>query len=340
LLRSLLVLRPLVASLTTTAFLATGCTADRPWPAHPVAVSTQAFAHQAEVRSIDVLPLDLQMWAEPGYGGNLDAVRAGAEVNIMNVALAAMAKRNYEVGAMIDWNGDYPGGNALSREDLAATVGSLGRYGATTADDPSRLPVPFLPARLGTTTGSDATLYVGGWSYVAKHRASTGDQILQGVVIGLLIISVVAIIATVASSKGSKGSSRSKSPGQHYSGGSHGGAMRGGFTAARGANHVHRAGGYRRGLSTTAQLVDAFGHAAVDVALSTPDWGENPDLPRSGGEPQMYLEMTLVDNHTGLALWHAHQIFPASATSASDTARVARTMLSRLPGRTTQTAAR
>ncbi len=280
------------------------------------------------------------MWAEPGYGGDLEVVRAGAETNIMNVALDAMIKRNYEVGAMIDWNGDYPGGNALSRDDLAATVGSLGRYGAATAEQPGQLPVPFLPARLGSTTGSDATLYVGGWSYVARKRESTGDQVLQAVVIGLLIISVVAIIAAVTSSKSGKSSGKHSGGGGGRVSGGHGGPGRGSFTAARGVHHVHRAGAFRRGLSTTTQVVDAFGHAAIDVALSTPDWGEDPDLPRSGDEPQMYLEMTLIDNRTGLALWHAHQLFPASAASASETARVARTMLSRLPGRPTQTAGR
>ena len=49
----------------------------------------------------------------------------------------------------------------------------------------------------------------------------------------------------------------------------------------------------------------------------------------------MYLEMTLVDNHTGLALWHAHQLFPANAASPEETARAARTMLALLPGRAT-----
>jgi hypothetical protein len=47
----------------------------------------------------------------------------------------------------------------------------------------------------------------------------------------------------------------------------------------------------------------------------------------------MYLEMTLVDNRTGLALWHARQAFPASADDAAETVRAARTMLSLLPAR-------
>jgi hypothetical protein len=106
--------------------------------------------------------------------------------------------------------------------------------------------------------------------------------------------------------------------------------MRGAFTASRGAEHVHRA------ARATAGVVDAFGRVAFDIALSNPDWGENPALPHEGGASQMYLEMTLVDNHTGLALWHAHQAFPASAASAADTVRVARTMMELLPPRASQ----
>jgi len=45
----------------------------------------------------------------------------------------------------------------------------------------------------------------------------------------------------------------------------------------------------------------------------------------------MYLEMTLVDNHTGLALWHAHQAFPAGADHTEDVSRVANMLLATMP---------
>jgi hypothetical protein len=122
-----------------------------------------------------------------GADVDLDDVRSSAEANLMGVALDTLAKRNYAVGAMIDGNGNFPGGSALSKDDLLATVGSLARYGATAAEHPGSLPWPFLPARLGTTTGADATLYVGGWGYVTKHREVTGEQVAKGIVIGLLI---------------------------------------------------------------------------------------------------------------------------------------------------------
>jgi len=336
------VFRSLIACATATAFLATACAADRPWPQHPVAVADGAFATLGAIGTIDVLPLDLQLWAEPGYDVDLAKVRDGTEINLMSIALDALARRNYTPGAMIDWNGDFPGGNALSRDQLIATISSLSRYGAAAAEHPGQLPVPFLPARLGTTTGADATLYVGGWGYVAKHRESTGDQVAQAVVIGLLIISVVAIIAIIASkSRGHGGHGGHGGRGGSYSGGGRGSTGGGGhgtgsFSASRGAQHIHHT------TRAVGGVIDAFGRAAVDIAISSPDWGENPALPHEGGESQMYLEMTLVDNRTGLALWHAHQSFPASAADASETVRAARTMMNQLPARAgqPQTAAR
>jgi hypothetical protein len=332
------VLRSLVASATATAFLVTGCAAERPWPLHPVAISDRALA-LGTTGTIDILPLDLQLWAEPGYEVDLARVRDGTEINLMSIALDALARRNYTVGATIDWNGDFPGGNALSRDELLATISSLSRYGATAAEHPGQLPVPFLPARLGGATGADATLYVGGWGYVAKHRETTGEQVAQGIAIVLLVITVVAIIAVLASKKSSRGHGHGGGSGGGRGavaggrGSSGGGFGRGAFSASRGSEHVRHVRRAAHGV------VDAFGRAAIDIAVSTPDWGVNPALPHDGGQSQLYLEMTLVDNRTGLALWHAHQTFPASAASADEVARAARTMMTQLPGRASQTQA-
>jgi hypothetical protein len=321
LLRSRSVLRSIFAVTTAIALLATGCAAPRPWPAQPIAVSTP-FASHGQVATIDILPLDLQMWGERGFEGHLPDLHAAAEVSIMSVALEALARRNYSVGATLDWNGDFAGGSAMSRDDLLATVGSLARYGAAAARHPGELPVPFLPARLGTATGSDATLYVGGWAYVAQPRESTGEQVAKGILIAVLVISVIAIIAVLADGK--------KSPRGGGGGGPVPNLGRGrsspGFIASRGAQHVHR-------TRSLARTIDAFGHAAIHVAAASPDWGKDPALPREGGESQMYLEMTLVDNRTGEALWHARQTFPASAAIAAETARVAQTVLALLPAR-------
>jgi hypothetical protein len=315
------VLRPLIAVLTTIALL-TGC-AGRPWPTAPVALSAQTFTSGGDIATIDVLPLDLHLWAEPGYEGDLERLRAGAEVNIMGAAFDALSRHDYAIGGTLDWSGAVPGGQALSHDDLVATVDSLSRYGATAAQHPGQLPVPFLPVRLGTATGADATLYVGGWGYVARPRESTGEQVAKVVVIGLVIISVIAIVAMIASK--SKGKSHGGSGNGHIRNFGRGGGQA--LSASRGIGHARTSSTIGRGL------VDAFGRIALDVAVSVPSWSEDPALPHEGEASQMYLEMTLVDNRTGLALWHSRQIFPASAASASDTARVARTVLGSLPHR-------
>jgi hypothetical protein len=341
-------------------------------------IASQSFVKDGQVSTIDVLPLDLALWTEPGYEPNLDQLRSAAEASMMNVAIETLAKSNYEINAMIDWNGDFPGGHALDRDDLIATVSSLARYGTAATERPGTLPTPFLPARLGTTTGSDATLYVGGWSYVAAPRASTGDKVGEAILIGLLVVTVVAIVALVLSDSksGGKGSSSGHSSsslsgighashagtrhsgasggggvhligggqlgGRDHGGGGNGGGGGGGgghharpihFTASRGVEHF---GPIRH---TAERVLDAFGRTDTELMLETPDWVEDDDVPMEGEESQMYLEMTLVDNRTGVTLWHAHQTFPASASSAKDTARVAQTMLSKLPPRVLRTAA-
>lgn len=318
--------RSFIALSTIAATLVTGCAADRPWPAHPVSVADRDFASQARISTVDVLPLDLQLWAESGYPDNLEDLRAGAEVNIMNVALDALARRNVTPAAVIDWNGEFSGGTAMSRDDVLATVGTLSHYGAAAAQSPGQLPAPFLPVRLGTVTGADATLYVGGWGYVTAPRKSVGEQVVEGIAIALVVITVVVLIAAITRDKSP---SRGKSHDSH-SGGSTGSGKLGRhpvFTASRGAAHVHRP-------SVAAGMVDAFGRTAINVGLSSLEWGTDPALPHEGGEPQLYLEMTLVDNRTGMALWHTRQLFPANAASATDTARVARSMLDTLPGGT------
>lgn len=328
-------LRSIVAFATAVAFFATACTADRPWPQYPVAVSTRTLATSGEIATIDVLPLDLQLWAEPGYAVDLARVRDGTEANLMGVALDTLAQRNYAVGATIDWNGDFPGGNALARQDLLATIGSLSHYGAVAAQQPGQLPVPFLPVRLGTSTGADATLYVGGWGYVAHHESS-GSQVAETIGIALLVISVVAIIALITSKSHGHGGHGGGHGGGHVatSGGHGGGGVAShAFSASRGVEHVHHA------TRAAAGVVDAFGRATLDIALTNPDWAMNTALPHEGSEPQMYLEMTLVDNRTGFALWHAHQTFPASAERPQDVARAARTMMGMLPPRAAPRAA-
>jgi hypothetical protein len=309
---------------------------------YPAATFTRALAAGDIVRTIDVLPLDLQVWAEPGYDAAADQLQGRTATEIMTVAVDTLSDHNYQIAAMIDWNGDYDGGSALAKDDLMATVGALSHYGAAATGHRERqehLPVPYLPARLGTATGADATLYMGGWSYVSMANDDDGHHFSVGefILLGLVVVGLIAIIAAATKSRGHSG-------GGGHGGGGHGGGIGGGHgggggghggggvrSSGGGGGHVGGALLLHHHPRMIAGVADAFGRLAADIALTSPDWEEDPSLPHDSGPSQMYLEMTLIDNHTGLALWHAHQLFPADATNQRDVTRAANTMLKAFP---------
>jgi hypothetical protein len=140
-------------------------------------------------------------------------------------------------------------------------------------------------------TGADATLYIGGWGYVANHRESTADKVARGIAYALVIVAVIAVVAAIADS------------GHHHSG-----------VAA-----------------VSRSIAEPLAETALEAAIDAhPSWSTDPDLPHDG-DSRMYLEMTLVDNHTGNALWHAHQQFPANPAAPEDVDRAANALLATLP---------
>lgn len=299
------------------------------------------------VRTIDILPLDLELWTHSGFNRDADSVRLDAEARIVGATSEAMYQRGYSVGAVMDWDGNFVGPDgltttAIEKPELAATLDSLASYGtavnATLSGMPLKyrkqpfdLPYPYLPAKLGTKTGADATLYIGGWSFVGKEpdHAGTVAKVVIGVV---LIVGIIAILAVaskgdmpdVLGSAGKTVAHAATSVGRV--------ALR---TAMRAGNltlHVGRAAGQIAG--DVVQVIDAFGHTQTHIQLvaGRPEWSSDQSLPRSG-RPKMYLEMTLVDNRTGVVLWHAQERFPANAARPGDVGRVARTLLATLPRR-------
>jgi hypothetical protein len=65
-------------------------------------------------------------------------------------------------------------------------------------------------------------------------------------------------------------------------------------------------------------------------------YGRRPDYYAEGphdGRSAMLFEMTLVDNRTGRALWHARQRFPASPVRSKDVERAVRRLMAALPAR-------
>jgi hypothetical protein len=313
-----------------------------------------------QVTTVDVLPIDLEVWTENGYPLTPDAVRDDASYRLISTAMESLQQRRYAINGLIDWNGEIDRRTAvMDPRDVESTIATLARYDLRTGRFPIRLPDPQLPAKLGTVTGADATLYIGGWAYVAAHHESTGEKVAEGILIGVAIVAVVAIIA-IAVAGASKGSHGGSHGGGGHGGGSHGGAGHSGpivhdhrVAAADHPQfavivHDHRTGGgllrdhRSSGSSGGGVHVSTSPSVHLDTAIDIvdeidpqtpehPDW--SGDVPAAGEDSQMYVEMTLVDNATGGVLWHAHQKFPASAASKSDVNRVVRTMLASLPAR-------
>lgn len=349
-------LREAVALITSGALL--GCGAS--WPNHADAL---AVPQVHAVTTVDVLPIDLEVWTENGYPLTPDAVRDDASYQLISTAMETLQQRRYAINGLIDWNGEIDHRTAvMDPRDVESTIATLARYDLRTGRYPVRLPDPQLPAKLGTVTGADATLYIGGWAYVARHHESTGEKVAEGILIGVAIVAVVAIIAIAVA-----GASKGGHGGGGHGGGGHGGGGHGGgghsgpvFHDHRVAAadhpqfvpivHDHRSGGgggllrdhRSSGSSGGGVHVSTSPSVHLDTAIDIvddidpqtpahPDW--SGDVPASGENSQMYIEMTLVENATGAVLWHAHQKFPASAANKHDMNRVVRTMLASLPAR-------
>ena len=308
-------------ALVASCALLYGCAT--PWP-QAVSVADPAFARRAQpIASVDVLPVDLQLWADDPSRGDPDALRASAETDLVSATTAALMQHGYAVRALIDWQGDYdaPGGGralAYTPDALAATIDALSSYGSE-ASQHAGLPVPYLPAHLGDATHSDATLYVGGWSFVGDDT-SNGTKVAEYVAIAVVIIIVVAIAIAASKSHGGGGHGGGGG-GAHAAGGGHAGVSMGRFHG--GGFHAPTA----HVIGAIARTADAFGRIAA-ASADRPDWYD--EAPHDG-HSQMYVEMTLVDNHTGLVLWHARQQFPASAADHGDVQRVIASLVATLP---------
>lgn len=332
--RRLLLLATLSSSVTASiliAALATGACGGSRWP-NQVATVTSTELGTKPVRTIDLLPTDLEVWTHPAVMDDADQIRLAAEARLIGVASETLYRRGYQVGAVLDWDGRYVGPDgtpqaALPRELLLATVDSLASYG-TFVGNSNTLPAPILPARLGAS-GADATLYIGGWGFAGKEpdRGKLAGKILLGtfLVVGVVLV-IVAIAAATKGKGGSLTSGAARTTGRV--------AASVGRTALRAGTAIIDIG--RAGIEGVEPLLEP----AIEVALAAPApgpaiparpvWSNDKTLPRTG-RSKMYLEMTLVDNRSGQVLWHAHQAFPANPARPGDVMKVAKQLLGSLP---------
>lgn len=295
------------------------------------------------VGTVDVLPIDLQVWTSPEAEKTPDELAGALDEMIGGQVAARLAERGYQVVAQMDWDGRYvaPDGtthNAMPEPELGATAYALSGYGEAQRKVRTGLLVPFLPARLGQETGSDATLYVGGWAFAGKDRGmSTGAKVALGVF--AVVVVAVVVVAVIAGGKDGGGGGVGKALG-----GAAQGVGRAAGSAARVAVHavkpIARLGNrmaaamVRSGpqmVQVSLDVLDAMGRSGTHLEV----YSGRPDYYRSAaphkGRSAMLLEMTLVDNRTGRVLWHARQRFPASPAKPDQVEKAVKRLLAALP---------
>lgn len=330
-----------LAALLAMLNVVTGC-AGPTWPRVHAHADSRFMSHHRGVRTIDILPADIQVWTGSNDRYPPDELAAQIDALVSGAVIAGLSRRGYQVAAQMGWDGIYvaPDGTlreAMPGEHLEMTAHALSGYGQAMAQAGASptggLLVPYLPHRLGTGTGADATLYIGGWSYVGEDpRETTGQKVLEGVAIGLLVVAI-AVVIIIALDKAGGG------------GGGGGGVARAAGSAGRVAVTAGRAAGRavtpllrgvaRAGVDITRgmlQAADAFGrmNTHIHIYAGRPNYYAEDRTPKRG-RSRMQVEMTMVDNHTGLVLWHAQDAFPAHGTRAEDVNKVFELMLSSLP---------
>ena len=307
---------------------AAGC-AGEAWPEVRGLADPQFLGRGRAVETVDVLPIDLQVWTRPGHQVDPEGLSRDLESTIGGVVNAELARRGYHVVAQIDRGGHYVAEDgeqrvAMAPDDVARTAYALSSYGPAQSEQEGALLVPFLPARLGAATGSDATLYVGGWAFAGVDRkpSKAGKVVKTILIVGLIAVVAVVVIAGL---KGDKGPGKVAGAVAEGAGKVATGAVRVAGGVASGVGRV--TGRVALAIARDPQLfhlaidtVDAFARAGTHVEYA----GVRPDYYAGGphdGRSAMLLEMTLIDNRTGRTLWHARQRFPASPERARDVQR-------------------
>jgi hypothetical protein len=318
--------------------LATGCGGPR-WPKANAHVNSSFLRSAGNVSTIDVLPPDIQVWTH--QGSKVPAEELAAQFDAVTRSAVAMdlAQRGYAVRAQLEWDGTVvnPDGTAhevMPGDYLNVTAYSLSGYGHAVEQAGQGLLVPYLPHRLGVNTGSDATLYIGGWAYVGKPPSSKGSKIAQGIVIGLLAVVIIAVVLIALDKGGNGGFGKAAGAAGNAAAKAGHAAARVALTAGRTMAPVLRAPA-RYGadiVRTMFDAADAFGHVGTHVYIynERPSYYEDERTPKKG-RSRMLLEMTLVDNRTGLVLWHTRETFPVHAPDARQVRRAYSALLSTLP---------
>jgi hypothetical protein len=286
-------------SLAFVAAMGAGC-AGRQWPTVTAQASQRFISQERVVQSIDLLPVDLEVWTWDGnpkmeQPGALEHAAENIAVLVSGAVTNELARHGYGIGASIDADGSYDGkdglrGQALEPDALDATVTSLSSYGLAVQQQRRGLLVPYLPARLGVQTGSDATLYVGGWAYVGEGNPDGDSNVAEGILIGLAVVAVAAVVVVgvheLSKGKGVGGAVSGVGRAAASAGGAAvrvvgrvgGGLAKAGVGLARAGGHLAR--GVVRAAPTMLEVADAFGrtatHLQIGIQINNGYYGGSP----------------------------------------------------------------
>lgn len=312
------------------------------WPS----VRATADRSVSQIRTIDVLPADVQIWTHSGARSTPAEIAERFDGQVLGSLTGLLARRGYQVAAQVDWQGQFLSQRGLETEAMspravAETAFALSSYGVAASRAGNNQVVPHLPYRLGETTGSDATLYVGGWAYAGKDGMSNTKKAL--IAAGIVLIVAVVVIAVLSDGKigglggvgkavGKAGRGAAKVAGRVV-----GGVGRVAIQAARGTTRVmaEMAKGMANAnfnIHISADAVDCFGRrdTHVDWYSGRPDYYADTTTPKKGHSVSE-LEMTLVDNQRGVVLWHARQRFPANPAKPDHVRRMLESLVATLP---------
>jgi hypothetical protein len=267
-------------------------------PATPVGMD-EGFANgQVPVRSVVLLPADLQVvvydeHGHPGPPALLEEVSRNTGAALQDGTRALLARRGYAIAGELSWDGTISFGDGRRVQALdGQAMAEL--YGALTTDQPPR---PELAAQLAQVTGADALFALSGSGQDIPGE-STGEKVAKGIAIGLFIVVVAVALLMVTRGKGGGG----------------GGAARAAAGAGRAVHFATPAGARLGGAAVrTAMVPIPVGHVhgpGCNLALGIHDgyyYGEPQPAPEHGNDSGLGLSMRLVGLRNPRLLWFADQ---------------------------------
>ncbi len=330
--------------------ITSGCASH--WPAVHAYQSVDLTKGDHSIRSIDILPADVQIWAHPDEPMSESDIGLRFDAAVANYLPSLLAANGYRVVANIGWDGSYltergERWQALTHGQVVETAWALSSYGTAVRLSKRADLVPYLPHRLGHVTGSDATLYIGGWGYAGKKKRNPAVTVLKVAAVVVVVVVVAVTVAALLDRGGKSGKS-------HRSGGSSQigskatrvgaklatGVARVAGGIGRAALHIGKAGtraadGRVRSIDTIhIGIIDpyCFGRRTthLNVAPQRPDYHAAKETPDHGPSASL-IEMTLVDNRSGNVLWHTRQRFPANPKHQKDIEKMMQQMIASLP---------